>query len=484
MRASRSLTRILTIATVLMVSLSTVQPAYAAPVNDNFADALEITDVPFDIYQDLTDATAEPGEPANYCTWANPLNSAWLKYTPATGGTLRAAFESDDTDPLLVVYIGASVDTLTQVACAQWMEGATFNVQAGIAYYFQLSSVSGSPGTGHFVLNLIPPPANDNLADATIIASLSFDTEQDVTAATNEPNEPYPSCASANPFYSTWLSYTPATGGSLMAWADYVETPPLLAVYEAATQPAMETLTEIGCNPYSGRVTFAAEPGVTYYFQLGSTWGGPGTVHFYLDVTPPPEVGIDYGPYDPSIFDNVNFSAWIYDPAGQGLAACEWSTGDGGSSSDCIFSHRYAADGDYTVNLTATTNDGRTDSAESLVQVRTHDVAITKLSVPQTASVNQTRTINVTVKNKRYSEYVEVMLVKGLPTGDQVIIGTLTLFVPARAVRPATFKFSYTFTAADAQIGKVTFKAIATIADRRDAFLPDNTAMGTTLVIR
>src|SRR5512147_825692 len=120
MHASRSLTRVFTIATVLMVSLSSVQPAYAAPVNDNFADAIEITALPFDIYQDLTDATAEPGEPSPSCAWGNPLNSVWLKYTPATNGMLKAGFDEYDTGPVLAVYTGASVDALAEVVCAQW----------------------------------------------------------------------------------------------------------------------------------------------------------------------------------------------------------------------------------------------------------------------------------------------------------------------------------------------------------------------------
>jgi hypothetical protein len=104
--------------------------------------------------------------------------------------------------------------------------------------------------------------------------------------------------------------------------------------------------------------------------------------------------------------------------------------------------------------------------------------------VPQTDRVNQTKAINVDVKNKRYSDDVKVRLFKGLPGGGEQLIGTLTIFVPTRATRPTTFKFSYTYTSQDAQVGKVTFRAEATLLNGRDALPSDNVAIATTLVTR
>jgi hypothetical protein len=54
------------------------------------------------------------------------------------------------------------------------------------------------------------------------------------------------------------------------------------------------------------------------------------------------------------------------------------------------------------------------------------------------------------------------------------VVGTLNQFVQARRNRPTSLSFSYTFTRNDASIGKVTFKAIATIVDARDGFPADN----------
>ncbi len=55
-------------------------------------------------------------------------------------------------------------------------------------------------------------------------------------------------------------------------------------------------------------------------------------------------------------------------------------------------------------------------------------------------------------------------------------MGTLAQYVPVRSGnRTTNFAFSYTFTSADAVVGKVTFEAVATIIGARDALPADNT---------
>jgi Tol biopolymer transport system component len=104
-------------------------------------------------------------------------------------------------------------------------------------------------------------------------------------------------------------------------------------------------------------------------------------------------------------------------------------------------------------------------------------VAITRFSAPQSASAGQTRGIVVGIKNTRYPETVEVQLLKSVPGGFQ-LVGVLTQSVPVRSGNRTTdFNFSYTFTAADASIGKVTFKAIANVLGARDALPADNEAI-------
>jgi hypothetical protein len=83
----------------------------------------------------------------------------------------------------------------------------------------------------------------------------------------------------------------------------------------------------------------------------------------------------------------------------------------------------------------------------------------------------------VSLRNARYPETVTVDLYKSIPGGD-VWIASLTLQVPVLSGnRTKNFTFNYTFTAQDAQIGKVTFRAVATINGANDAFPADNTGI-------
>jgi hypothetical protein len=57
-------------------------------------------------------------------------------------------------------------------------------------------------------------------------------------------------------------------------------------------------------------------------------------------------------------------------------------------------------------------------------------------------------------------------------------VGTLSQSVPVRpANRVTDFSFNYTFTAEDARVGKVTFRATASIVGARDALSADNEAV-------
>lgn len=60
-----------------------------------------------------------------------------------------------------------------------------------------------------------------------------------------------------------------------------------------------------------------------------------------------------------------------------------------------------------------------------------------------------------------------------------MLVGSLTQFVAARpSNRTTEFPFNYTFTADDAAVGKVTFKAVAVLVYARDALPADNQAIG------
>ena len=227
--------------------------------------------------------------------------------------------------------------------------------------------------------------------------------------------------------------------------------------------------------------------GVTRCCDGAFNFGGEGTYRLTVDTgappLPPPVASFYFYPYDPTTFDVVQFYDNSYDPGGAGIASRAWDLGDGATSTECCPTHRYAADGDYTVRLGITTVDGRSDSTSQIVHVATHDVAVTRFSVPRSASAGQTRSLTVGVNSRRSAETVEVTLLKSVPGGYQYV-GVLTQSVPRRSANRTTdFNFSYTFTSSDAQVGKVTFKAIASVVGGRDALPADNEAVSSPVKV-
>jgi hypothetical protein len=244
----------------------------------------------------------------------------------------------------------------------------------------------------------------------------------------------------------------------------------------AYTGTSLESLTSAGCR--YGSLTIHVDAGTIYYLQVGAIISGGGPMQFQLVQTPPPTAAMFFYPTDPTIYDTLQFYDQSYDPGGVGFSTESWSFGDGATASGCCPTHKYSADGDYTVRLTVGTPDGRSASTSQVVHVRTHDVTISKFTVPQSAAAGQTRQISVGVTNARYSEIVSLQLLVSVPGGGFQQVGVLQQQVAARGYsRPTMFTFSYTFTGADAAAKKVTFEAIATIVGARDAQLSDNTTI-------
>jgi hypothetical protein len=449
--------------------------ALAQPANDNFANAtvIDASALPFTDTTDTTGATSEAGEPLAVCSYFTD-GTVWYAFTPSINGVFQVDTSASSYSNAIHVYSGTSLPSLTYIACGYSSQTPTFHATAGTTYYIQVAG-SNSLGTLHLTLSQVPPPPNDDFANATPIGSLPFNDTVDHTAATTQPGEPSPSCVELPK--TVWYAFTPTTTQHVTARTD--QYGPGLGVY---TGSSLTNLTQIGCSqsPYLQPLVFRAEANTTYYIQLG-VWccEGFGSVSFHLEAAPDPVAqflyylpGYVFG--DPSVYDTVQFQDYSNDPAGAGIASQAWRFGDGATATGCCPTHQYAQDGDYTVEVTVTTPDGRTASTSQVVQVRTHDVAIVKIGVPKKAHVGQTIAVNVDVRNTRYPETVQVDLVKGVAGGFQQV-DSLTQSVPVRrGGRTTRFAFSYTITQTDRTVGKVSLRAVATIIDHRDALPGDN----------
>ena len=449
--------------------------------NDSFANATVISSLPFSTTEDTSQATWDPSDPSG----CSSNGSVWFSFTPSSDMTIRA-----DVSGSNYPYMGVSAWTGTQgslnlVDCGNYYQGGkvTISATAGTTYYFMAAACCGDGGNGGGNLRLsvsqILPPGNDDFTNATSIGGLPFTDREDLSAATVEPGEPVSSCFSTN--NTVWYSFTATTTQSITATADQYG-----AGITAYTGGSLSNLSQLGCEfySYSQPLTFRAQAGTTYYFQVAS-WNGSGLrpVTFHLDVAPDPVAQFVYYPSDPSSYDTIQFSDNSYDPARAGFSSRAWDFGDGATSTGEYPTHRYAADGDYTVHLSVTTADGRTASTSQVVQVRMHDVAITKLTVPNSAHVGQTISITVYLQNTHYPETVEVDLSKSVPGGFSQT-GSLTESVPVKQAGQTTrFAFIYTVTNDDKATGKITFRADANIRDHRDALPADNELLSTPVKV-
>jgi PKD domain len=460
----------------------------ASPSNDDFANAtlIDPSSLPFSDVVDNTQATTEPGEPAD-CIVPPVQQTVWYAITPTVDGTLQADTVGSNFSTFLEAFQsnGPGFGGLSSLVCQFFGTPITFTAHAGTTYYFQVGSFPFSSGGDlHLNLRAIPAPANDDFANATVVDSLPFSDSVDTTAATVESNEPTPSCGFGQSTGTVWFAFTPPQSGSYTASAPNSTFSTQVAAY---TGSGLGSVSEIGCRAFGQPLTFDADAGTTYYVQVGGLFGGRGTLTFSLDVAPNPVAQFFYSPGDPSAYDIVQFFDNSYDPGGNSFTSKVWHFGDGTTTTNpgCCVTHRYAADRDYTVELDVTTTDGRTASTQQVVHVKTHDVSIAKVLTPQTASVGQTRTITVGITNNRYPETVQVQLSKSVAGGGWQPVGVLTQYVPVRgASRTTNFNFSYTFAPEDASLGKINFQAVATIQGARDAIPSDNsfTSLSTKVV--
>jgi PKD domain len=463
----------LTVALAALFAGATAR-AGVPPTNDSFADATLVASFPFtDTVADTASLTTESDEPLG--DWPQPDGTVWYRIDPSTD-TLITADTSGSYYSRINVYeqTGSGFAGLSYVTGGAWGPSLVFKAQGGATYYLQAGTIYSQYGSLTVNIGVIPPPANDNFADATVVKSLPFSGNFDTRAASTEPNEPTPSCGNAFTPGSVWYAFTPAASGSIsahMVWP-YAE----IAAY---TGSSLAGLTGIGCaGPWDMWLTFHANAGTTYYFQVGSIWDQTGQFTFYLDVAPPPQAHLGLSPTDPSRYDTVQFYDQSSDPAYAGITSVSWSFGDGATSTDTNPTHRFAADGEYTVTDTITTRDGRTATTSQVVHVRTHDVAITRIDAPTSAHVGQKGTINVKLSNKHYPENVQIELYKSSPNSGWQQIGWQRVNVPVTSgQKTRDIPFTYTFMAEDAAAGKVSFQTNVSLVDARDALPADNTAI-------
>lgn len=457
----------------LVISFAGFSPALAAPPNnDDFANAEAISTLPFSTVVDITEATQEASDP-QIC--ASLAKSVWYTFSPNENTLVTTVIQENIGFSVVNIFRGSGVSNLTFMTCQGNNSPYTFLATAGETYYFQIGTIPGFSGDIQVSLNQVPAPANDLFANAIDFGAAPGLADFEISGATLEDNEPSPSCMFGSPFFeSVWYSFTPAETASLWAILSPAPFSPVMAVYSGTT---LSTLTELGCGGSNQLITLHVESGQTYYFQIGSFFPELGKGSFQLTFPQPPIAGMFFFPSNPSVFDTLQFFDQSFDPGQAGFQSFTWDFGDGTTSTETNPNHKYAADGDYTIEHSATTTDGRIASTSQAIQVRTHDVSATKIETSNSSREGKNETITVTVTNSTaYTESVRVDLYKSVAGGGYEFIGTITQTIPASTKndKDVKFIFQHRFTSSDAAVGKVVFRVVVGIENSNDAFPQDN----------
>jgi hypothetical protein len=128
---------------------------YAAPTNDNFANAIDVPTIP---YQQLnistTTATIQTGEKPvpSACDGrllAQGLHTVWYRFTPAATGLVSFDSVGSDYDTYIAVWTGTTLSNLTYFACdddnlSSLQSQLLTTFQAGTTYYVQVAAYAGT----------------------------------------------------------------------------------------------------------------------------------------------------------------------------------------------------------------------------------------------------------------------------------------------------------------------------------------------------
>ncbi|WP_434448974.1 PKD domain-containing protein [Lentzea sp. E54] len=480
----RQLTR-LRLAAVAVAALTTFAPGVAhadTPANDDVDGATEITALPATTTVDTTGATKASDDPS-ICNYQS-YHSVWLRFTATADGLVKLSNTSERYATFYGVFTGTR-GALTPVPGACTTPGErekTFSVKAGTTYHLAVvEHYSGYPGPVTLAMMSVRAAPNDDRAAAAPI-TLPSRIEGDLTRATPEPGEVPPSC-DATATQSLWYSYT-ATRSRWVSLSAYYNS---ISVHRA-TDPS-----EVDCFPSGGNSNgsvFAATEGETYLVRVARSAREAATFWMDVEEAAPIRPTASNSRYQPSALDNLSFQISSGDPHGRDVTSGVIDFGDGTTKNYVAYEevrHQYARDGVYTVTMTGSTRDGRTGTGTSTVTIDTHDVSVAALSVPSSVRAGQTKPIKVSVANTRQTENVRVTLYRVSETGGyDEQIGQTVQRVAASPTGRVDFPFAYTYTAKDATLGKVTFRAVAALENwnLREAKPDDNEARATTATVR
>ncbi len=267
----------------------------AGPSNDSFSNRLALTGTSLTVTGSLFYASKEPGEPLH----ANHFGgrSVWYTWTAVDRGLVTVTAGRSGLDytmapivfPLLAVYRGSSVSSLTSVASDSGVPNdparCQFSVQAGQSYAIAVDD-DDPFSSDAFVLSLdyTPPPANDLFANHIVMAGENWTVSGSTIAATKEAGEP--NHAGSTGTATVWYAWSPlaSTTATLTVTGTFNT---VLAVYQGSS---VSGLTPVAANDdyvvgsEGSRVTFPAQAGANYMIAIAGRYSTAGDYALWLTL--------------------------------------------------------------------------------------------------------------------------------------------------------------------------------------------------------
>lgn len=242
------------------------------PVNDDFADALVLTQPSQVVAFNSNGATKETGEPNHVSSGGA---SVWWRWTAPVSGQVRAETQSAGFDTMMGVYTGSAVNALSIVGQnddinypSNTQSRVDFTATAGTTYYIAVDGYNGASGNANLSVGMLAAPANDNLASAQTLSGANGSVSASNVNATLETGESQHGGTAGGA--SVWFAWqAPASGP--VAFTATGGSAALLAAYSANSHGG----TAISQSA-SGAIDFTAASGSTYYIALDGAGGAQG----------------------------------------------------------------------------------------------------------------------------------------------------------------------------------------------------------------
>jgi hypothetical protein len=257
------------------------------PPNDNFANAIALTDEIANSIGSNHGATGEVGEPAQN----GQVNSAWWSWTAPSSGFFQVDTTGSNFDTWLSVFNGSVVDNLSLIGADDDSgPGLTslynLNATAGTTYPIAVDGYSNYT-LGDINLNIAPTaPPNDNFANRIGLAGETANATGSNVRATEEVGEPTQNGATE----SVWWTWTAPTNGTYTFDTEGSGYDTYLSLFTGNDFPNLSLVAadDDGGDGLTSLITQSVTAGETYQIAVDGYSSATGPINLNIARIVPP----------------------------------------------------------------------------------------------------------------------------------------------------------------------------------------------------